>query len=115
MFAELRETEGFVQLAKYVEPDGPRLVFGFPRAPWSASVFERVRSALDVHDVDYDLQETGHEDTTHFLLADAGSDVVLASRMLRYALVDGIGLTENDRVDVVFCHPAATRAPSKRR
>lgn len=110
LFAELQGRAGFVQLAKYIEPQGPRLVFGFPRAPWSASVFESVKAALDALDTDYQLQETGRSDTTHFLIADAGADVSLAARILRTALVDGIGLRLDERVDVLICQPGMQRS-----
>lgn len=62
-----RKTKKFVQFARYTEKKGVRLHFGFPRAPWSNSVFDEFRIRLEMIGMSPVVAKTDNNNVPEFL------------------------------------------------
>jgi hypothetical protein len=85
----------FLQFSKYIREEGPAgLEFGFPLAPWSRPWYDVLRRKLEADGVRFELQSTGRQDTTQFLVVDFASDLTMAQRVAELAV--GVVFGEGD-------------------
>ncbi|HKP75841.1 MAG TPA: hypothetical protein VJT67_09890 [Longimicrobiaceae bacterium] len=83
----------FTQFRLRMPPGGePSLEFGFPRAPWSAAVFDDVADMLRAHGRSFERVPAQVGAVTEFLLADFEADVAGAQQITTALLTDVYGV-----------------------
>jgi hypothetical protein len=103
VFIEKPNDVRFLQFVRYDHrEDGPLLQFSFPRAPWSADYYDRVREALSSNGFAVDTEVTGSSDgVTAFLDVKRISSPAVAADIATLAWA-AMGLSTEEHVRVVF-------------
>lgn len=93
----------FLQFSKYIM-NGQRvgLQLDFPLAPWSKDYYELLRTLLREKRILCEVEKTGQDGVTEFLVVDVKQDLSLAFDLTQLILQNLYGLDEDVRVELYF-------------
>jgi hypothetical protein len=90
----------FIQFARYTRKRKAGIQFDFPLAPWSEKYYEKLKTILYDHGIDYETQATGQDIVASFITVDLKQDLAKAMELARLVLVEVFRLKPDDRIKV---------------
>jgi len=96
---QVRKRDAFLQMMKYVGRKRSGIQLDFPLARWSENYYDRARTVLAARGIGFVEENTGRTDTKSFLTVDFGTDVSVATRVVRLLAGEVLGVDmEHDMV-----------------
>lgn len=108
----VRKGEAFLQMTKYVGRKKSGIRLDFPLARWSEKYYDHARTALAAAGIAFEEERTGRTDTKSFLTVDFGTDVSVATSVVRLLTSEVLGVDMEH--DMVACFQNVSRNPDDR-